>query len=125
MREPEYWFPCLSESWYWSLLALEIIRPSWPVTYIWQTAYDLALLLNGIDPDSSEGEAFSNAFRFTFAVLIIDREEIKVVQYNTGVWDELEDYIENNLGERITDCPVCAFPGNQGGAWPVLWPPTP
>jgi len=79
-------------------------------------------ILSGIGYGSLRFEAFTDAYKMVKVTQPLP-PPLDVVWFLDGaLWAEIDAIVLDQGDPTFDRCDIFTFKGNQGGAWPVLWP---
>lgn len=85
--------------------------------------WDIIWLSQGIGWEDDRKRLFEGLYGVTITETELPPPADILVQFDPAFWTPLYDYgDETNFTATQADCDILAFKGNQGGAWPPLWP---
>jgi hypothetical protein len=119
---PEYYYPCVPPE---ERDAIEGIVTQFVggTLVLTDLQYQAAIIASGLDAYPERQAAFGTAWPHTRIETGLPFPLDVIWEFNADPWDGLYDYVYDVvIPDLMPECSTHAFPGNQGGAWPVLWP---
>ena len=101
-------------------LAAQVSPPNW-ATFC--SLYELVLLGSGLT-DPSRRQLFESVYGVTSTGgLPFPPPADCLTSVNPAIWTPIKAYLDEfGPDADQAECLIFAFKGNQGGAWPPLWP---
>nr|CRY95562.1 hypothetical protein [uncultured prokaryote] len=85
--------------------------------------WDIIWLSQGIGWDDERKIAFEGTYGVTITHIELPPPADILVTFDPNIWAPIYDYgDQTGFDATQADCDILAFKGNQGGAWPALWP---
>ena len=85
--------------------------------------WDIIWLAQGIGWNDDRKRLFEATYGVSITETELPPPANVLVTFAPEIWTPLYDYGDaTDFTATQADCEVFAFKGNQGGAWPILWP---
>lgn len=85
--------------------------------------WDIIWLAQGIGWTDDRKRLFEATYGVTITATELPPPADVLVTFDPEIWEPIYDYGDaTNFDATQADCDILAFKGNQGGAWPILWP---
>jgi len=113
------WFPCLVDRYRDMIIyCLGQFAPGqWILA---ETVWQAGLLLNRMD--GQDEAQFLAWFYGVKSKTGLPYPLDEIVTFNSTRWSAIATYYDGVYQYGSIGCNILAFPGNQGGAWPIKWP---
>ncbi len=85
--------------------------------------WDIIWLSHGIGWLDERKRMFETIYNVTITETQLPPPADILVSFDPAIWTPIYNYgDETNFAATQAECDILAFKGNQGGAWPILWP---
>lgn len=85
--------------------------------------WDIIWLSQGIGWNDDRKRLFEGLYGVTITETELPPPADILVTFDPAIWTPIFDYgDETGFSATQADCDILSFKGNQGGAWPPLWP---
>jgi len=90
---------------------------------LYDIQYQAAIIASGLGDNIERWDAFRTAWPHYDYRTGLPEPLATAWAFDADPWSGLYDYVYDVVfSDLMPACSTHAFPGNQGGAWPTLWP---